>query len=258
MLMKQPGARDLRLQDSFQFLALDLHQRLVADDAGRVHDAPQRHAVAPERGEEIGDRHRVGDIEALATHGYVPLAQLGDRLLALVAAAPLSADEDQRACAARRQPAGGVQPERAEPAGDQIGRFRVDPQRGRFGGRERAQARDMAHVVPQRHQLFTAFTEDFPKQRLRLALRRGRIEIDRGAEPFRMLDHRPPRQARQRSLCEPRYAGRFAGFHRVARDHPDPGSGRRRPIALAADQRVHEMQQRGGHARRADGFVQRP
>ncbi|EDT41034.1 conserved hypothetical protein [Burkholderia ambifaria MEX-5] len=151
VLMKQPGARDLRLQDSVQFLALDLHQRLVADDAGCVHDASQRHAVAPERGEEIGDRHRIGDIEALATHGYVPLAQLGDRLLALVAVCPLSADEDQRACAVCRQPPGGVQPERAEPAGDQIGRFRVDPQRGRFGWRERAQARDMAHVVPQRH-----------------------------------------------------------------------------------------------------------
>ncbi|WP_264085920.1 hypothetical protein [Burkholderia contaminans] len=30
------------------------------------------------------------------------------------------------------------------------------------------------------------------------------------------------------------------------------------PLALAADQRVHEMQQGRGHARFADGFVQRP
>ncbi|VWD35661.1 hypothetical protein BLA50215_05003 [Burkholderia lata] len=258
LLVEQPRTGDLRLQDRVQFLALDLHDRLVADDAGRVHDAPQRHVVAPERGEEIGDRRGVGDIEALAAQRYVPLTQLGDRPLALVARGSLPADQDQRACAARRQPPGGVQPERAEPAGDQVGRVRGDRQRGGFGLHERAQARDMARAVPQRHLFFAALAEHLLKQRLRLVLRRGRVEIDRGAEPFRMLDHRPACQARQCSLCEPGYVRRFACFHRVARDHRDPGPGRRRPLALAADQRVHEMQQRRGHARRADGFVQRP
>ncbi|CAB3969491.1 hypothetical protein BCO9919_03789 [Burkholderia cenocepacia] len=73
-----------------------------------------------------------------------------------------------------------------------------------------------------------------------------------------MLDHRPACQARQRSLREPGYLRRCAGFHRVARDHRDPGPGRWRPFALAADQCMHEMQQRRGHARLADGFVQRP
>ncbi|VWC44703.1 hypothetical protein BAR24066_07264 [Burkholderia arboris] len=116
----------------------------------------------------------------------------------------------------------------------------------------------MAHVAPQRHLFFAVLAEQFLKQRLRLVRRRGRIEIDRRAEPFRMLDHRPACQARQGSLCEPGDAGRFAGFHRVARDHRDPGPDRRRPGALAAGPRVHEMQQRGGHARRAYGFVQRP
>ncbi|VWC44710.1 hypothetical protein BAR24066_07265 [Burkholderia arboris] len=66
VLMKQPRAGDLGFQDRVEFRALDLHDRLVADDAGRMHDAPQRHAVALQRGEEIGDRHRIRDIEALA------------------------------------------------------------------------------------------------------------------------------------------------------------------------------------------------
>ena len=258
LLMEQPRARNFRLQDRVQFVALDLHDRLVADDAGRVHDAFQRHAVAPQRGEESGDRCGIGDIEALAAQRHVPLTQLGDRPLALVARGPLPADQDQRARTARRQPSGGVQPERAEPAGDQVGRVRVDRQRGRFGLRERAQARDMARAVPQRHLLLAALAEHLLKQRVRLVLRRGRIEIDRDAEPFRMLDHRPACEARQRSLGEPGYVRRFAGFHRVARDHRDPGPGRRCPLALAADQRVHEMQQGRGHARFADGFVQRP
>ncbi|CAB3969490.1 hypothetical protein BCO9919_03788 [Burkholderia cenocepacia] len=159
VLMEQPRAGDLRLQHRVQLLAPDLHDRLVADDAGRVHDAPQRHAVAPERGEESGDRRGVGDIDALAAQRYVPLAQFGDRPLALVARGPLPADQDQRACAARRQPPGGVQPERAEPAGDQVGRVRVDRQRGGFGWRERAQARGMARAVPQCHLFLAALAE---------------------------------------------------------------------------------------------------
>jgi hypothetical protein len=62
---------------------------------------PRSGAVAPQFGEEGVDRRRVGDIEALAAHRHVALAQLGERLPARVARRALAAGQDQRARAAR-------------------------------------------------------------------------------------------------------------------------------------------------------------
>ena len=81
---------------------------------------------------------------------------------------------------ARRQPTGGVQPERAESAGDQVGRVRGDRQRGGFGWRERPGAR---------HGARRAATPPVP---------RGSRRVVPGAAPASRL---PARPGRDRSRC---------------------------------------------------------
>ena len=191
-----PGPNRLGREDAPHPVCIEIAKQSIVDHSGRMHDAAQRPAGAPDRGERrrdlrglahVGrDRDDVDAGRAHRLHGALRFRARGTR----------TSDKRERTGALRGEPLRDRETEAAEPAGHQIGgigpnhprRLAVefDPGRLLVGDHDLADVIGIRHVTERAADLVRR--EELDRQRLEVA--RNEIPDDRfelGADRLRAL-----------------------------------------------------------------------